>query len=142
MSNIKFGLKLWSKNYNLIGKAKKLIEERIFHYVELMVIPGTDISPFQGVKLPYIIHIPYEIFNVNIAEKEKEDISLEIINQNIKWADKLSAKYLILHPGFEEMETAKNFLEKINDKRILIENMPKVGIDNEKMIGYNLKQRN
>ncbi len=135
-----YGLKLWSKNYNSLNSAKELIESGIFHYIELMVIPDSDISLFSKVKLPYIVHIPHEDFGLNLADKEKEEFSLKIINQSIKWADKLSAKYLILHTGFGEIKTAQNFLKKINDKRILIENEPKVGTNDEKMIGYAPKQ--
>lgn len=135
-----YGLKLWSKNYNSIDSAKKLIESGIFHYIELMVIPDSDITLFYKAKLPYIIHIPHEDFGFNLADKKKEEFNLKIINQSLKWADKLSAKYLILHTGFGEMETTKNFLEKINDKRILIENEPKTGMNDEKMIGYAPRQ--
>ena len=57
MNNIKFGLKLWSINYNLLEEARKLIEKGIFHYIELMPVPDTEISPFQKIKVPYVIHI-------------------------------------------------------------------------------------
>ncbi len=140
MSSIKFGLKLWSLNYNLLDEARKLIEEGIFHYIELMPVPDTDIFLFQKMKLPYIIHIPHSSFGLNIADKRKEEFNLKTINQSIKWADKLSAKYLILHPGFGKIQTAKIFLEKIKDKRILIENMTKVGTNNEKMLGFTPEQ--
>ena len=140
MNNIKFGLKLWSINYNLIEEAEKLIKKDIFQYIELMVAPDTEISPFLKIEVPYIIHITSERWGLNIADKEKEDFNLRLISQNIKWADALGAEYLILHPGFGEIETAKKFLEKIKDKRILIENMPRVGMNNEKMLGFSPEQ--
>lgn len=140
MSNLKFGLKIWSKNYNLIPEAKRLIEKDIFHYVEILIAPGTEISPFRKIKLPYVIHITNERWRIDIGDKKKEVFNLEAINNCIKWADALNAKYLILHPGFGEMETAKKFLQKINDERILIENMPMIGLNNKKMIGYNPEQ--
>jgi len=140
MSNIKFGLKLWSINYNLLDEARKLIRKNIFSYIELMVVPGTEIFPFQKIKVPYIIHITSDKHGANIADKEKEEFNLETVNQSIKWANNLSAEYLILHPGFGEANTAKNFLGKIKDKRILIENMPKKGINDEKMLGFTPKQ--
>lgn len=140
MNGINFGLKLWSKNYNLLGEAKRLIEKRIFHYIELMVLPDSNIVHFQKIKVPYIIHIPSENWGVNIADKNKEKFNLEAISECMKWADLLGAKYLVLHPGFGEIERAKNFLKKIKDSRILIENVPKVGINNEKMIGYTPEQ--
>ena len=122
---IKFGLKLWSTNYNLVNKAKELIENNVFQCIELTPIPNTEIAPFLEFNLPYIIHITTEKHGLNIADKEKKEFNSETINSCIKWADKLNAKYLILHPGYGSVNSAIEFLDNIKDKRILIENMPK-----------------
>ena len=140
MDNIKFGLKLWSIDYGLIKEAEELIKEKVFHYIELLLVPDTKISLFQKIKAPYIIHITHENFGLNVADNKAKEFNLKMINQSIEWADKLNAKYLILHPGFGEIEKSKDFLAKIKDKRILIENMPKLGDNNEKMIGFTPKQ--
>jgi len=137
---INFGLKLWSTNSNLLEEAVHLIAKNFFQYIELAIVPDTEILFFQKIKIPYIIHITSERWGVNIGDRNKKEFNLKVINQSIQWADNLSAEYLILHPGFGEFEVAKSFLAKIEDKRILIENMPKVGINNEKMIGYTPKQ--
>lgn len=136
---IKFGLKLWSTNTNLIDQAIHLIDEKIFSYLELLVIPGTRISKFT-IDVPYIIHIPHHKFGVNIGEAGKKKYNMEKINEAIIWADKLDAKYLILHAGHGSMKDAEEVLREISDDRMLLENMPKVGLDNEKMIGYSPKQ--
>ena len=39
-------------------QAQKLIEQGFFQYVELMPIPGEDISPFEKVRLPMTIILP------------------------------------------------------------------------------------
>ncbi len=140
MSNIKFGLKLWSKNYDSVSEAQRLIEEDIFQYIELMVVPDTEISPFQKIKAPYIIHMSHEDLGTNIADKKKKESSQKIIKQCIEWADKLNADYLVLHPGFGSISDTLEFLEKINDERILVENMPKIGQNGEKMIGFTPEQ--
>lgn len=153
MNNIKFGLKLWSINYNLLDEARKLIKEGIFHYIELMPVPDTKISPFQKIKVPYIIHIASDKYGVNIADKKKQPFNLEALNQSIKWADILGAEYLILHPGFGSKKNALEFLERIDDKprtfsdlervrgkRILIENVPKKGMNDEKLLGFSPEQ--
>lgn len=140
MWEIKFGLKLWSTNQDMIDKAKALIENDFFHYIELMPIPNTEIAPFLKYNIPYIVHITTERHELNIADKEKVEFNLKTIYNCIEWADKLNAKYLILHPGFGLVDNAMGFLSDINDKRILIENMPKVGLNDEKMIGYTPEQ--
>lgn len=136
---IKFGLKLWSTNIDLIDQAIQLIDEKIFSYLELLAIPGTRISQF-AIDVPYIIHIPHNKFGVNIGEASKKEYNMEKINEAMIWADKLDAKYLILHAGHGSMKDAQEMLREISDDRMLLENMPKVGLDNEKMIGYSPEQ--
>ena len=133
--DIKFGLKLWSTNTGLIDSAIQLIDEKTFDYVELLVIPGTQRSPFST-GVPYIIHIPHHQFGVSIGDTSKKEYSLQKINESMAWADELDAEYLILHAGDGSIEYAANFLHEIADKRFLIENMPRVGPNGEKMIGY------
>ena len=138
--NMKFGLKLWSTNQNTIQKAADLIKRDIFQYVELTPIPNTDITPFLPYEIPYVIHITTERHGFNIADKQKQDFNLKIIDDCVHWADQLDAKYLILHPGFGSIDDAMDFLDLIEDDRILIENMPKVGINDERMVGYTPEQ--
>ena len=139
MKEIEFGLKLWSTNIELIDQATHLIDEKIFDYIELFVIPDTQIKPFL-IDVPYIIHIPHEKFGVNIGEVSKKEYSLQKINESITWADKLNAKYLILHAGHGSMKHATDVLREIADDRLLIENVPKVGLNDEPMIGYSPAQ--
>lgn len=111
-----------------------------FHYVELFYVPGTEIKPFLEHNIPYIIHIPTEKFGLNIGDKTKKEFNLKIINTCIKWADKLNAKYIIQHADYGSLDYAKNLLKDVHDERIVIENMPKVGINGEKMLGYEPEQ--
>ena len=139
MKKIKFGLKLWSTNIELIDQATHLIDEKIFDYIELFVIPDTQIKPFL-IDVPYIIHIPHEKFGVNIGDASKKEYNLQKIDESITWANRLNAKYLILHAGHGSMEHATDVLRGIADDRLLIENVPKVGLNDEPMIGYSPAQ--
>lgn len=136
---LKFGLKFWSTNTDLIDQAIQLIDEKTFDYIELFVVPDTKIDPFK-IDVPYIIHIPHHKFGVNIGESRLKKYNLEKIYESIIWADKLDAKYLILHAGHGSMESAVDILGEVIDNRLLIENMPKVGLNDEKMIGYSPEQ--
>ena len=136
---MKFGLKLWSINTDLIDQAVHLIDEKIFDYVELMVIPDSEIKAFL-IGVPYIIHIPHEKFGVNIGDPAAKEYSLQMINESITWADQLNAKYLILHAGHGSMQHATDLLREVSESRLLIENMPKVGLGGEVMIGYSPEQ--
>ncbi len=137
---MKFGLKLWSKNKDLMGEANRLINENFFHYVELFYVPETEIKPFLEHDIPYVVHIPTENFGLNIGDKNKKEFNLKIINACINWADKLNAKYIIQHADSGSLDDAKNLLKEVHDDRIVIENMPKVGINGEKMLGYEPEQ--
>jgi len=55
-------------------------------------------------------------------------------------ADQLNTKHLILHAGHGSMQHATDLLHNLSDSRLLIENMPKVGLDDEAMIGYSPEQ--
>jgi deoxyribonuclease-4 len=134
--NIKFGLKLWSTNANVLKEVRELLKERFFQYIELMPTPGTTITPFKKLDASYVIHVTTEDFGLNIADIKKKKSNLKIIQNNIEWANELNATDIILHPGYGSLDVAVNFLNSIDDERILIENMPKIGIHNEKMIGY------
>lgn len=140
MDKVNFGLKLWSTNEGMIEKASELIKEGFFQYIELTPIPGTEIDTFLSYNLPYTIHITTERYGLNIADRSKTNFNLGIINNSLSWADQLNAEILVLHPGFGVLENAIEFLELVNDNRILIENMPKVGLNNDEMLGYSTEQ--
>jgi deoxyribonuclease-4 len=123
----------------MIGKAVELIDSGFFQYVELMPIPGTNISLFQEHDIPYILHITSERFKLNIADNKLFDYNLRVIRENIKWANKLDAKFMILHPGFGDLNQALKFVSGIDDERILIENFPRIGVNNEDLLGYSVE---
>ena len=136
---MKFGLKLWSINTDLIDQAIHLIDEKVFDYIELFVIPDSEIKPFV-IDVPYVIHIPHDKFRVNIGDPMAKGCTLQRINESITWADRLNAKHLILHAGYGSMQHAIDLLRGLSDSRLLIENMPKVGLGGESMIGYSPEQ--
>lgn len=136
---MRFGLKLWSVNTDLIDQAVHLIDENVFDYIELFVIPDSEIDPFL-IDVPYIIHIPHHRFGVNIGDGTRKEYNIQKINESITWANRLNAKYLILHAGHGSLQHAKDLLGNLSDNRFLIENMPKVGLDGEAMIGYSPAQ--
>ena len=136
---MKFGIKLWSINTDLIDQAVHLINEKVFDYIELMVLPDCEIKSFL-IDIPYIIHIPHEKFGVSIGDPAAKKYSLQMINKSIDWADQLNAKHLILHAGYGSVQHATDLLRGLSGSRFLIENMPKVGLGGEAMIGYSPAQ--
>lgn len=133
---IKYGIKLWSRDIGLINEAEKLIDSKIFHYIELIIDPDfLDVSPFDY-DLPYVIHSPHENFGVDIGDETKGRFTRKMINCSMKFADELKARWIILHAGSGSEETAKVTLANFEDERIVLENMPVVGIHGERCLGF------
>lgn len=95
---MRFGLKLWSSNTDLLSEALELIEPDLFQYIELTPIPETDIEPWLEHKIPFIIHATTERHGFNIGTRNAEN--KELLANSIQWANELNAKHIILHPGF------------------------------------------
>lgn len=137
---LNFGLKLYSTNYDLLREANTLIQDDLFQYIELTPVADKDLTHFLNYPLTYNIHAPNENQGVNIADPKKNPINLKYIERSLDWAEKLESRYIILHPGFGDLEIALDFLKKLDNKKILIENMPKVGMNGEPMLGFNPEQ--
>ena len=137
MEDIKFGLKLWSTNIEFIEEAQGLINDDYFDYIELTFIPVTKIIPFIKNNISYILHMPTSNHGFNLGNDEKTVEKIKIIKKSIEWGNRLNAKYIIIHPGFGSLDKSKEILKNIDDDRFIIENMPKIGIKNQKMLGYN-----
>lgn len=140
MDNIKYGIKLWSINEKYLKGADVLINDGHFDYIELMVLPNSDIKKYVEMDTKFIIHVAHDEFGANIGKKEAFEITEKCTNEALYWADKLDAKYIILHPGYGEIKNAIDFLSNINDRRILIENMTKISTKDENMICYTYDQ--
>jgi deoxyribonuclease-4 len=139
-SPIRFGLKIWSRDTDLLEPAADLIHQGIFHYLELTPIPGTDIRPYLDYRIPYIVHMPGEQFGMNIADPDQGMQSREMIGTALEWAGQLNAEFAILHPGYGHPDDAREFLRTLSDPRILIENMPGTGLSEEAMVGASVEE--
>ena len=126
-----FGLKIWSINTELIDEAVSLIQSGSFAYLELMPVPKTRIDPFLQRNIPYIIHS----VEVDIADPACREQSRQAIQECLRWADALHAPWVVLHPWRGDIHTATKFVDDLNDSRIIIENMPYMGLDGFSLLG-------
>ncbi|MCK5296067.1 MAG: TIM barrel protein [Alphaproteobacteria bacterium] len=134
-----FGLKLWSINTDFyLKEARKLYEKGIYDYIELYIIPDSlhTISKWKSLRIPFIIHAPHSVHNMNLSQKEKEQSNFELYEQTAKFADELDAKYIIFHGGINgDYKECARQLQKMNDERALIENKPYKPIPNKGFSG-------
>lgn len=125
---MKLGLKLWSNNTDAyLNEAKKLYERGIYDYIELYVVPNTleTISHWKKLDIPFTLHAPHFIHEVNLADASKEKYNIEIFKQVETFFNELNAKYMVVHSGIEgNIEETIRQLKIIKPKKMLIENKP------------------
>lgn len=140
LKNFKLGLKLWSTNLELIHDVNKLFEAGLYQYLELFAVPGSyqeTITKWSKCKVPFVIHGAHYMAGMDLSDYAKFSSNQILINEAIQFADTLLASKIIFHPGVKGTltETAHQ-LSNINDKRLLIENVPALSIDGKfKLLG-------
>lgn len=136
----KIGLKLWSINKEYVLDAVKLFEQGVYDYIELSAIPGSYddfIGIWKSLNIPFVIHAPHFYQGMCLSRSEAYTNNMKLAAEAFKFADDLNSPWVIFHSGVggEITETARQ-LYSINDKRILIENKPRIGIGGEMCNGY------
>jgi len=136
---IKYGLKLWSNNERYMEQAEKLYNEKAHDYIELYIVPGTYdkyIEMWRNLKIPCIIHCTHSMHGFNLAIKDEHQNNLRMFSEVRAFCDKLDGKYIIVHPGIGgSMENTIEQINAMNDRRLLIENMPYVSMFGDDCIG-------
>ncbi len=121
-------MKIGVKTFNNPDYLKKF-EDKV-DFFEIMAIETNNYKFLKNFNLPMVIHSQHRKFGINAADKTKQEKNLSSIRFAKKIADMSNAKKIILHPGDIEnkncsIEQATSFIKNINDKRIIIENIPK-----------------
>lgn len=140
---IKYGIKLWAtNNKDWFEEAVDLCNKKQVDFVELYVVADSfELKELEILKkAPTIIHSPHFKHNFNIFDLGEEQITV-FKNQVISAADFLKSKYIVLHAGVgDNLKIFKENFKKISDSRIIIENMPKIGLNDKICFGYSLEQ--
>jgi len=136
----KIGLKLYSTDTPLISEAMALWKKEMYGYIELYIIPGTyhnTINQWRSSGIPFIIHAPHSFHGMNLAVRSLQDSNFERFVETQKFANELNADGIIIHGGHSGSihETIRQ-ARRLSDSRLLLENKPKVGINDEACIGY------
>ena len=122
---MKFGVKTFHNKKFLdyfIGKAD-------FFEVQAIQTNNYDfLKKYVKLKIPFVIHAEHFRWGFNPADKTKKESNLKSVNFAQELADKTKAEKIIIHPGLINnnncsKEHAIDFFKKINDKRVLIENL-------------------
>lgn len=146
---IKYGIKIWSdNNQEMFQEILDLHKNKKIDFAEFYTVPGLDFKALSALKkVPITIHsfhIKHD-FDILSLDENSEKMFKENV---IKTADFFNSKIIVLHSGGEKYSDDisidfKNFkknIEKIKDKRIIIENMPALAMDGGNCFGYSLKE--
>jgi len=137
---MKIGLKLHSTNVALISDARELKAKEFFDFVELYVIPESyknTIENWKSFDIPYVIHAPHSYDGVNFAQGDMWESNHKNFNETQKFADTLDSDIIIVHSGNNgSFDETLRQLKLLNEKRIVLENKPKVGIADELCVGW------
>ena len=138
---INIGLKLWTNNVAYFEQAVSLFKEGKINFIELYY---NDVLPVNYDSLRQLKNIPINIHATDNAGFEKfliQKQELEIWDKIKELADFFKSNHIIVHPGREHtQETFKINLNKIDDSRILIENMPGLDINNKPMYATTISE--
>lgn len=129
---MKLGLKLWSNNTDAyLRDAEKLHSQNVFDYIELYVVPNTleTIGKWKKLNIPFTLHAPHFIHEVNLADASKEKYNIEIFKQVGEFFDELNAGYVVVHSGIEG-----DIDETIRQLKIITENYPPLEGGSKSMI--------
>lgn len=138
---ISYGLKIYtSDKRELFSQAAKLIEQHVFDFIELYHQPGViDFDKIKIIKdLCVMVHNTHSHGWHEFVLNTEQFLVWEVTKH---LADYLKSQYIIVHPGRDHDHTS--FLEnlkKIDDHRILIENMPGLDIYGQPMFAQTLEQ--
>ncbi|MBU0459994.1 MAG: sugar phosphate isomerase/epimerase [Nanoarchaeota archaeon] len=139
MDKIKCGLKLWSSNEELFDQAKELFKKKEIDFIEVYVVPGSTnrvIAKLKGSNIPMVIHATHSSHNFNPGSKDKFEYNLKLFVEIKKVASELNFPKIIIHPEQGDIQQSLACFDKLDYPNILVENMPKKGLQGEELIGY------
>lgn len=133
------GLKLGSIDTQYTPEILQYYEQGLFQYIELFAISETfnnTISYWKQFNIPFGIHAPHSAAGLNLANSISRNNNKTKIEESIKFADALNAKYIIFHSGTNGiLEETVEQLMPFADERFLIENKPIRGLDGSTCVG-------
>lgn len=138
--SFKIGLKLWSKNIEVLSQVRVMYERSVFDYIELYIEPETmeDYGVlWHDLKIDMIIHAPHFGHGFNLADEGLSGCNFKVFQEVAHFADLLKADTIIVHGGNggAKRETIRQ-LKTLKDSRLLIENKPNMGLNGKECIGY------
>jgi len=126
LQNIKMGIKIATRNFDLIPEI--YANRKIIDFIEILLLPEfnvEDIKIIQNLEMPYAIHIPAGIYDLDFGDSQKQTKNLDYIKRINKYDKELKPFCYIVHPESRDIELSIFNFKKLQLSPIALENMPK-----------------
>lgn len=135
----KTGLKIYSTNLSLIPEIRSF-GGAPFDFIELYALPETyerTVDHWKALDADFIVHAAHSHHGVNLARADFEAINRARLGEACRFADALGAEIVVVHGGNNgTFEEALRQITRFGDRRIVMENKPKVGVRGNPCVGY------
>ncbi|URA09471.1 TIM barrel protein [Thermospira aquatica] len=104
-------------------------------FIEVYVVPdtGEETAEFwatlgRDLGIPFFVHAPHYSHGLCLACAQREESNRKLIEESLRFADRLGAQKVVIHPGVNGMieETARQ-IALLFDERLVLENKPRHG---------------
>jgi sugar phosphate isomerase/epimerase len=117
------GIKIFPDRIPIIPQYAKIAD-----FIEVMASNQLNLDDLKNFSIPITIHVQHTDLGVNPADKNLEKINLKAVRLAQKAADAANSDIIILHPGDLtnkscSLKNSLDFFKKINDPRIVTENL-------------------
>ena len=144
LRGIEVGLKLWSPNLGLARRAAELHREGWIDLIELYVVPETfdpTIGVWRNLNVPFMLHCPHSAHGFNLAKAELFEPNTQKFREVQRFADALQVGVIVMHGGNRgDIEETIRQLKHLNDRRIYLENKPRLSLTGGICIGSSPKE--
>ena len=117
------GIKIFPDRIHKIPKYAEIAD-----FIEIMATEELNPTDLKEFSVPFVIHALHTGQGVNPADSTLEKVNLKAIKRAIEAADAANSDIIVLHAGKKlnkncSLKNAINFFKKINDPRIIVENL-------------------
>ena len=81
-NNIKFGIKISTKNFDLIPEI--YLNKDIIDFIEIILLPDfalEEIEIIKNLKMPYVIHFPSSNYGIDFGNRKRNCQNLDYIEK-------------------------------------------------------------
>lgn len=135
--NIRIGIKIATRNLDLIPEI--YANRNIIDFIEIILLPEftkEDIQFIRNLQMPYAIHIPAGIYDLDFGNIQKQAKNLSYIKKINQSNKELNAFCYIVHPESRDIELSLANISKLQLGPLAMENMPRESHLGGELLGF------